>query len=169
MNLLSTLVRLGQYNQWANDELATFIMESPEELFDQELLSSFTSIRLTVNHLNDAQELWLGRLNGNSAQGWPVHDAGETRSASLERLQKSSAGLSAFCENLNDNQTESSFDYKTLDGKLYTGTISEILLHVFHHGSYHRGQVISMLRQSGRGKTGSTDLIRFQRLYPSGV
>lgn len=53
--------------------------------------------------------------------------------------------------------------YKTLDGKEFKNTVEEVVTHCMNHGTYHRGQLITMLRQAGHTKVGSTDYIRFAR------
>jgi uncharacterized damage-inducible protein DinB len=44
-----------------------------------------------------------------------------------------------------------------LDGTQYKQPIWQMLLHVFNHATYHRGQVVNMLRQLGVDKIPSTD------------
>jgi uncharacterized damage-inducible protein DinB len=40
---------------------------------------------------------------------------------------------------------------------------SQTFQHLVNHGTYHRGQVVTMLRQLGAGTPPSTDLIAFYR------
>ena len=54
-------------------------------------------------------------------------------------------------------------DYKTMKGDAYSNTAEEILVHVINHGTFHRGQVITMLRELGFTQFPSTDLITFLR------
>lgn len=53
--------------------------------------------------------------------------------------------------------------YHVFDGQPYSNTLQEIASHVVNHGSYHRGQVVLMLRQLGHAAI-NTDLIAFTRL-----
>ena len=43
---------------------------------------------------------------------------------------------------------------------VFTRLLGDALLHLANHGTYHRGQVATMLRQLGR-KAVSTDYLRF--------
>ncbi|MCW3088046.1 MAG: hypothetical protein JWQ78_1432, partial [Sediminibacterium sp.] len=42
--------------------------------------------------------------------------------------------------------------------------VKEILLHLFNHGTYHRGQLVTLLRQVGVEEIPRTDYIEFSRL-----
>jgi len=50
-----------------------------------------------------------------------------------------------------------------LDGRPGATPFWEMLQHVVNHGSYHRGQVTTMLRQLGAKPAQGMDLIRFYR------
>lgn len=58
---------------------------------------------------------------------------------------------------------EHEFIYKNLKGERFKQPVVEILLHVFNHGTYHRGQLVNMLRQAGIEKIPATDYIVFSR------
>src|SRR5258706_12162933 len=47
--------------------------------------------------------------------------------------------------------------YKNIAGQAFTNSIRDIMQHVANHGTYHRGQIISMLRQVGYTKLFDTD------------
>jgi uncharacterized damage-inducible protein DinB len=53
--------------------------------------------------------------------------------------------------------------YKNLKGDPFVQPVSEILLHLPNHGTYHRGQLVTMLRQLGVEKIPQTDYILFSR------
>ena len=55
------------------------------------------------------------------------------------------------------------FEYKLLNGQPGKSSFWQMLQHVVNHGSYHRGQVTTMLRQLGAAPAKSTDLITFYR------
>lgn len=48
-------------------------------------------------------------------------------------------------------------------GRPTSSVFSHMLQHVVNHGSYHRGQVTTMLRQLGAAPPRSQDLIAFYR------
>jgi uncharacterized damage-inducible protein DinB len=57
----------------------------------------------------------------------------------------------------------SPFKYNNLEGKEFTNTRAEAILHCVNHSSYHRGQLITMLRQLGFTQLFSTDYISYCR------
>jgi uncharacterized damage-inducible protein DinB len=40
-------------------------------------------------------------------------------------------------------------EYKNTKGEPWTSTVGEIMMHVTMHGAYHRGQIATLLRDSG--------------------
>ena len=53
-------------------------------------------------------------------------------------------------------------EYKTFNFGVYKNPMWQSLLHLANHGTYHRGQVTTMLRQLGAKPT-LTDLMHFYR------
>ena len=50
--------------------------------------------------------------------------------------------------------------YVSFSGESFTRQLGDALLHLANHGTYHRGQVATLLRQLGR-KAAPTDYLRF--------
>jgi uncharacterized damage-inducible protein DinB len=64
-----------------------------------------------------------------------------------------------------DNYFSKSTTYKNLKGENFTNVNGSILLHVFNHGTFHRGQAVAMMRNAGFiGHIDLTDFIAFERL-----
>jgi uncharacterized damage-inducible protein DinB len=56
------------------------------------------------------------------------------------------------------------FQYQTSRKEQFKQPISQMLLHVFNHGTYHRGQLVNMLRQLEVEKIPQTDFIVWSRM-----
>jgi uncharacterized damage-inducible protein DinB len=56
-----------------------------------------------------------------------------------------------------------SLSYQHMNGQPDSSIFWHMLQHVVNHGSYHRGQVTTMLRQIGASPPKSMDLIAFYR------
>ncbi len=54
-------------------------------------------------------------------------------------------------------------EYRMLNGQPGESVFCHMLQHVVNHGTYHRGQVTTMLRQLGAAPPKSVDLIAFYR------
>ncbi|MBL7924248.1 MAG: DinB family protein [Bacteroidia bacterium] len=159
----SHLLKLCQYNAWANRRIGQYIIDAGPGIADEALLSSFPTIRKTLYHLWDAQEIWYKRLQGESPNTWPSHHFKGSLEEAVQAIQESSDDFVRFIENLPKNGPMKSVEFKSMDGTSFFNSVEEILMHVMNHSTYHRGQLITMLRTAGFSAVGSTDLIRFLR------
>jgi uncharacterized damage-inducible protein DinB len=138
------------YNAWANRRLFDALAALPGEQYQRDLKSSFASIHGTVCHIVWAEQLWftrwLGRPAPAVAQGKDLAGLAEAR-ARWESLEAERAAfLAGFPESrLSDTITIT----PSGGGAPYSHSFREMFLHVVDHSSYHRGQVITMLRQLG--------------------
>jgi len=157
------LIQLCNYNVWANDRICSYIKEAGLSVADEEMSSSFPTIRKTLYHLWDAQEIWYKRLLGESPNTWPSHYFNGTLEEAIAAIHHSSVDFVRFIENLPENGHLASVEFKSIDGTSYFNTVEEIIMHVMNHSTYHRGQLITMLRTAGFTAVGSTDMIRYFR------
>ncbi|MFN0187191.1 MAG: DinB family protein [Bacteroidia bacterium] len=158
----SHLIKLCKYNVWANDRICTWIKKADLKV-DEELKSSFPSIRKTLYHLWDAQFIWLARLNGESTNTWPSHSFKGNLDEAIAGLQQNSLALSSHIEQLNESEYQRQVEFKSIDGTSYFNSVEEIITHVINHSTYHRGQLITLLRTVGFTTVDSTDFIRYLR------
>ena len=156
------LIELTEYNTWANRQITGFILQAGLEIADKELVSSFPTIRKTLYHIWDAQVIWYARLNGMPLTTWPSKSFNDSLEEACKQLIRHSEDFAAFAKEA-EGTYSNIISYKTLDGKENSNTVSEIILHCMNHGTYHRGQLITMLRKAGFQEVGSTDLMRFYR------
>jgi uncharacterized damage-inducible protein DinB len=157
------LIKLCRYNLWANDRICAWIKKA-ETKVDDELTSSFPTIRKTLYHLWDAQFIWLTRLNGESPNTWPSHSFKGNLDEAIEGVKKNSSEFIAFIENLKPEDYQRRVEFKALDGTSFFNTVEDIIIHVMNHSTYHRGQLITMLRMVGFTAVESTDFIRYLRV-----
>jgi uncharacterized damage-inducible protein DinB len=71
--------------------------------------------------------------------------------------------MRAFLEDLGEAGITRMFAFKMLSGQPTSAPFWQMLQHVVNHGSYHRGQVTTMLRQLGAQPPKSLDMIAFYR------
>ena len=57
----------------------------------------------------------------------------------------------------------SSNNYKDTRGNSHTNTHWEMIMHCMNHSTYHRGQIVTILREGGVTTIPSTDLIAYLR------
>lgn len=151
---------LFKYNLWANKRLIEMI---PANLAEEEVNSSFKSIAKTVYHLWDAEYIWLRRMQGESLDGWPSrHFEGTFEEGASEFIQQSET-LSHFVNDRPEAFFSTDLVYKDIRGREYKQPHFEVLMQLYGHGCFHRGQVITLLRQLGQTELLQTDYIRYCR------
>jgi len=151
------------YNEWANTKVADVLRAVEDQIFFQDNKSSFQSIAKTVLHIWDAQHIWLQRMQGNSLTTWPSAKFKGSKDDSLNGLIRSSGDLSEFMLSKKKTYLATVYPYKNIKGEPFEGTYEDTLFHVVNHSTYHRGQIITMLRESGSTLLPSTDLIHYLR------
>jgi uncharacterized damage-inducible protein DinB len=157
------LTSFTQYEHWANERLLPVIMALPEERQQQTIVSSFPSIHKTLLHIWDANTIWWQRL----------HKAGEIIVPSLtfhpvmkdieKGLLQDNQNWIDWISGATDNDLEEVLHYKSMRGDPFAQPVKEIVLHINNHGSYHLGQLVTMLRQLGVEKLPQLDYILFSR------
>ncbi len=157
-----------QFNKWANELLLTLIeKEISDELLDKNLVSSFPSLRKTVYHVWDAEWIWLRRLKGESLDNWPSKNFSGNFSEAKNKLLENNESFITYVISLNENSLIENFSYKNIEGKNFTNARWQSIQHCINHSTYHRGQIVTMLRQLGVMQIPSTDYISFVRHFDS--
>jgi uncharacterized damage-inducible protein DinB len=149
-----------RYHQWATGRVLEETVPLPADQLVKTLGGSFASVYATLVHLYQADCIWLDRLNGVPTGQLAHYEAPgctyDLRNAWTEMLAKMVAGA----EGLSENDWLREMSYKTLAGVPYETPLWQMVLHIVNHGSHHRGQITSMLRQLGV-KPLNLDLIAF--------
>ena len=159
------ILEYAEYNLWANKKLGELLKKEKEELLERELKSSFKNIRLTIFHLWDAEVIWQKRIKGESLTEWPSKSIKETGMAFLDAWNNSSESLLEIVKNLSEEELSREISYKNLKGEEFKQPLYQILMHLFNHGTYHRGQLVTMLRNAGvEDGIPQTDLIAYYRV-----
>jgi uncharacterized damage-inducible protein DinB len=161
---------LYDYNAWANHRTVDAASALTAEQFVQPMGSSFGSVRDTLAHLYGAEWIWLERFQGRSPSSLPDTTQFKDLASLRERWTELEGRLLAFVRGLTQTDLDRVFEYKTLKFGVYSNPLCESLQHVVNHGSYHRGQVTTLLRQLGAQPI-ATDLMHFyrERATPAGA
>jgi uncharacterized damage-inducible protein DinB len=157
------LQQYSAYNVWANDTLLQRIHALNGEQVHATLPSSFPSVYKTLLHMWQAENVWWQRLNRVDT----ILYLGENFTGSIEELIE---GFSAqdrqwkqWIDSATQEQLNDSFSFVRSELQ-HTMIVHEMLLHVFNHATFHRGQLVTMLRQLGETTIPSTDFSSFARL-----
>ena len=159
---VSDLRRLYAYNDWANDRMLDAIAALSNEQFTREIVSSYSSIRDTLAHIAGAEWLWLRRWRGESPPKAPEWAAAPSIETLREQMHAIASDRREYLAGLDDDTIESMLSYRSIKGDAFTMPLGGVLLHCANHSTYHRGQLVTMLRQAGATPPG-TDYTTFLR------
>jgi len=108
-----------------------------------------------------AEWLWLERWKGSSHSGPSVEKFADL-AAVHARWNEIEADLRGFVRGLSAADLDRVVHYRNTKGQEFSNPMAHMLQHLVNHGSYHRGQVTTMLRQLGATPV-ATDLIAYYR------
>jgi uncharacterized damage-inducible protein DinB len=154
--------RLYDYNSWASRRTLDACAPLSEELFTRDLRSSFRSVRDTLAHIMLVEWLWLERWQGRSPDKFPPATDFPTLESVRGRWTEIERNLVEYVASLKPEDLEGIVSHKTTAGAPQSAPLWQMLQHLVNHGTYHRGQIATMLRQLD-AKAVSTDLIVFYR------
>jgi uncharacterized damage-inducible protein DinB len=162
MNLHDVREQLD-YHYWARDRLLDSVEPLSTEQFTRNLGNSFPSIRDTVVHLVSADWVWCSRWEGETPAAMLSPDAFADVPAIRDAWTDLERRVRLVVERLGEVGIQQPLDYRTMTGQPYAHVFWQMCQHMVNHGSYHRGQVTTMLRQIGASPAKSMDLIAFYR------
>lgn len=157
------LLQLSAYNMWANQLLLDAINQLPEEKQKQEVPGSFKSLYATVLHILDAESIWWQRMKLQERITRPGDDFNGNMNDLANNLLHQNRQWNKWIINANEHQLQHVFQYRNSKREQFKQPIYQMLLHVFNHGTYHRGQLVNILRQVGEKKIPGTDFIKWSR------
>jgi uncharacterized damage-inducible protein DinB len=141
MSLQNVTSRLLRYNLWANQRLVAWLHTVDESLLYQHTGASFGTIDLTLQHMLSAEIYWHTLITTGEITifNQPVR---------LNVVQAIMAELVASSERLlnefllfTEEQWTQVFRASDSSQSRY-----EYIIHVVNHGSYHRGQIVTVCR-----------------------
>ncbi|WP_412467367.1 DinB family protein [Pedobacter sp. KLB.chiD] len=121
------------------------------ELADQRVIEIFRHAKVEMlhaerlfSHVLNAQHIWAYRMSGRKPEYgvWDIHPKENFESLSLENFK-------LIREALNNFPLDQRILYSNSRGDQYENSIDEILFHLFNHSTYHRGQVVTLLKKAG--------------------
>ena len=156
------MVLLYEFNAWADRRMLGAVAAVKQEEFLRPMGSSFGSLRDTTAHIYGGEWVWLERFQGRSPASLPD----TSQLADLASLRDYWTGLEGrllnFVGKLTQEDLNRVLEYKTLKFGIYKNPLWQSMQHVVNHGTYHRGQITTLLRQLGAQPI-LTDLMHYYR------
>jgi len=134
------------------------------ELADKKIIDAFTSSNVYLpaaeglfSHVLNAQHIWIKRIAGEKSlyDVWQEHKKEDFATISIDNFTMIHACLET-------KTPDEVMVYKNSKGEEFNNTVGDMLLHMLNHSTYHRGQIITLLKNSGI-KPPETDYIIFKR------
>jgi uncharacterized damage-inducible protein DinB len=148
------------YMLWAERQTLKSVRLVRSEDLTRDAGVSFRSILGTMAHILGAQKLWLSRFLGHPEDFVLGPDDFPDLLSWITAWEESASRVEAFLAGLTDEQLAQPLSWTSLEGVPHTLPLWQPVLQLVNHSTYHRGQVVSLLRQMGYPAE-STDLIRF--------
>jgi uncharacterized damage-inducible protein DinB len=159
-DVLQTLV---DYHYWARDRLWVVVETLTEEQLRRPLGNSFSSVFDTVVHLYGEDWIWRSRTEGVSPMALHSPDVFDSLANVRAAWEDDERRIRAIVTGLGPDGIARPIEYTGWDGRRQAQPFWQMLQHLVNHGSYHRGQVTTMLRQMNVAPPKSMDLIAFYR------
>jgi uncharacterized damage-inducible protein DinB len=153
---------LYDYNAWASHRAMEAASQLTAEKFVQPMGSSFGSVRDTLAHIFGSEWVWLERFQGRSPASLPDTTQFKDAASLEERWNEHETRLLGFVRGLTQADLDRVMEYKTLKFGVYRNPLWQSMQHLVNHGTYHRGQVTTLVRQLGAQPI-LTDLMHFYR------
>lgn len=157
------LSQLAAYNAWANQKIMESILALSEEKQRQEIPSSFKSLFATALHMWNAESIWWQRMKLQERIVGPQENFNGNMKDVVNGLLQQNLQWQDWINNATDPALEHVFQYYNSKKEYFKQPVYQMLLHVFNHGTYHRGQLVNMLRQLGVEKIPPTDFVVWSR------
>jgi uncharacterized damage-inducible protein DinB len=142
-------IEMFDYHIWANKTLFTRLVELQNYVYHQEIQSVFPSISKVVSHMYIVDQLWFHIISEVSMSEALKIEKVETDTKNIEEIVLLFQELYDQYRVLLNNQED--LDKVTVLDTPWAGrretSLSEMVLHLVTHGSYHRGNITAMLRQ----------------------
>ncbi len=144
------------YNLWANRQFVKWLSAKPGELLHKELPSSFSSIIKTLNHIWATEEYWYSVI-AETPDFEKRYDAENLVTDEVFKgLLNRSELLKKHIDSLSDAELETKLKVVSPWFECELPKY-EYLLHAVNHGTYHRGQIVTIGRNIGITDASNTD------------
>lgn len=142
---------LARYNLWATRELLRHVDALPDADYRRDAGLFFKSVHGTLNHLLLAEhEIWYRRFAEGGATATALDTELEAdRHALHERLVEGALAWLPLLEVWPESRLLGALEYRRTNGDPVTLPFAATLIHVFNHGTHHRGQVTAALTAMG--------------------
>ena len=139
--------QLFAYNAWATNKFFDTLGPMAHDQLIKEMHTSHSSIFNTLTHLVGAEKIWYSRWTGGAVEPFLKAESVPSLAALKELWTKVGFDIAKFIASVTDKKLLELFEMKTSKGEVFAQIYWQAMLHVIDHSTYHRGQIVAMLRQ----------------------
>jgi Uncharacterized protein conserved in bacteria len=154
MSLKTLITKSADYNNWVVNKYINWLADKSDDQLNQEVPSSFPTILKTLNHILQTQEYWWSHIS--ESNDFDFEKKPTTKEDIFEALKRSSLQLLAYVQKLSEIDLEKNIKVESpwfqCDFTKY-----EYIQQLILHGTYHRGQIVTMGRAIGITDAPMTD------------
>lgn len=161
IDLKGYFVELAAFNNWADCRAIDWLSQISEEQWNQVCISSFGSIRETAIHMVSAKKIWIDIWTNVPSPSYLSITFNGGRNELLGIWKKLAEDLTSFIENFPLENYLNEITVKKPNGELSTLEFRKTFPHMINHATYHRGQLVTLLRQTGFTDLSNTDLFTY--------
>src|SRR3954468_4842312 len=140
---------LTDYIIWADGTIIEWLQQLDEAQWEQVVASSFPTIKQTATHIVSAQKIWLDYWAKVPNPVFLSSKFTGTKNELITIWKQSSTELKAFIEGLSDCHYRQLITFKWPRGGESEMEFWQTFSHFINHATFHRGQLVTMLRQVG--------------------
>ena len=140
---------LADYNAWADHIAMGWLDQIDDRQWEQVIVSSFPSIKQTALHIASAEKIWIDFWKNVPDPVYLSADFKGTKNELVGIWEKASGGLKAFIKDYPEEDYLRQVTFRKPNGEKGQMAFSQTFPHIINHTTYHRGQLVTLLRQAG--------------------
>jgi uncharacterized damage-inducible protein DinB len=152
---------LAAYNSWADQKIIDWLTKITDEQWQQVNVSSFSSVRETALHIASAEKIWIDFWTRAAHPVYLSANFAGTKNELLSIWNTASSGLETFIKSHPEEDLDKSVRFIYPNGNIGDMPYYQTFAHIINHSTYHRGQLVTVLRQAGFNQFSSLDLATF--------
>jgi uncharacterized damage-inducible protein DinB len=152
---------LATYNSWANDKAMDWLSQISDEQWEQPLTSSFSSVRQTAVHIASAEKIWIDFWTKAPAAIYLSAHFDGSKNDLIDIWKTASVGMQNFIKNCPEENYADPVTFVYPRGGSGQLHYWQTFAHSINHSTYHRGQLVTLLRQAGFDKLSSLDQVTY--------
>lgn len=155
MSLKKLITNYAEYNLWVNQQFVKWLTTKSDDLLHKEVQSSFSSIVKTLNHIWATEEYWYSVI-AETTEFDKRENVELVTAEVLNGLLNRSSLLAGLIKSFTEEELSQNIKIESpwfqCDLPKY-----EYLMQVINHGTYHRGQIVTIGRNIGITDATNTD------------